>query len=678
MTAGGGSPRAAAALAAAALTIWPATTPGMPHGPHPRIHSTVIWLSAADRGPVFRGIGAISGGGGNSRLLIDYPPKQRAQVLDYLFKPGYGASLQILKLEIGGDANSTDGSEPSVEHSRGHIDCATGYEFWLARQARRLNPAIKLYGLQWTAPGWVSSPSDGSSGPTIWTAADIRYVLDWLNCARAQHLAINYIGGWNEHGDGVGSGGPGWFESLRAALDAHGYRAVRIVAADSVINTSGADVADDLVADPRFRAAVGVLGYHDSCAFPTTGIRCTVPQAAATLGKPVCEAELGHMNAQSGAAAMVRSINRAFIESGITCLIEWPLLESLPPGLPAQGRGLVWADQPWSGHYRVNLMTWAIAQTTQVTRPGWRYLDGGSGQLSGTGWGTYVSYLAPNHSTWSMVVQTTLAGHRQAIVVHLGRRLARSVVHVWRTDLRSRNPARWFVRGRDVRPARGILRYVLRPGSVYSFTTSSGQGRSRRAGPRPAPMPLIYRARPDASREAWGLSAQDGAFGYARGGVITQLADQVPVFWQPPDAPPFPYAVVGGRDWANYRVFAQVRFTAPGQSAGLICRYRRPSTLEKSEHFSGYQFIAASNGAWQLVLDNPLAAPVILASGRVASLGVGTWHGLTLTATGSQLMAKIDSAVVASVADPSYSRGIAGISTSGWYRVDFRNLTVTG
>src|SRR5215831_2711097 len=103
MTAGGGSPRAAAALAAAALTIWPATTPGMPHGPHPRIHSTVIWLSAADRGPVFRGIGAISGGGGNSRLLIDYPPKQRAQVLDYLFKPGYGASLQILKLEIGGD-----------------------------------------------------------------------------------------------------------------------------------------------------------------------------------------------------------------------------------------------------------------------------------------------------------------------------------------------------------------------------------------------------------------------------------------------------------------------------------------------------------------------------------------------------------------------------------------------
>ncbi|WP_327389558.1 hypothetical protein [Streptomyces sp. 3213.3] len=35
------------------------------------------------------------GCGGNSRLLRDYPAAQRSQILDHLFKPGYGANLQL-------------------------------------------------------------------------------------------------------------------------------------------------------------------------------------------------------------------------------------------------------------------------------------------------------------------------------------------------------------------------------------------------------------------------------------------------------------------------------------------------------------------------------------------------------------------------------------------------------
>ena len=122
--------------------------------------STRVHVDIAESGLIFGGVGAISGGGGNSRLLIDYPPAQRDQILDYLFKPGYGAALQILKLEIGGDANSTDGSEPSVEHTRGAVNCNAGYEFWLAEQARLRNPNIKLYGLAWTAPGWIDYGSN--------------------------------------------------------------------------------------------------------------------------------------------------------------------------------------------------------------------------------------------------------------------------------------------------------------------------------------------------------------------------------------------------------------------------------------------------------------------------------------------------------------------------------------
>jgi Glycosyl hydrolase family 59/Concanavalin A-like lectin/glucanases superfamily len=668
---------AAASSAAGSSAAAASSAASRPHKP-PAPHTTSITINGLDQGAAFQGIGAVSGGGGNSRLLIDYPKAQRQQVLDYLFKPGYGASLQILKLEIGGDTNTTDGAEPSVEHASGSIDCAAGYEFWLARQARRLNPAIKLYGLQWGAPDWVSGGSQ-----TIWTSADVGYVIDWLNCARAQGVTINYIGGWNEHGDGTGAGGPAWFEELRTALDANGYGNVQIVTADSVINLKGQDVANDLAADPAFDASVGVLGYHDSCQYPTTGLRCLVPAAASELGKPIWESEIGHMDSQTGAAAMARSINMAYIEAGVTGLLEWPLMDSMPPYLPDEDRGLVWADRPWSGSYKVNLMTWAIAQTTQFTSPGWHYVAGGDGELGDPVWGNYVSYEAPGRSAsngraWSMVAQTSRASASQVITVHLVGGLAHSVVHVWSTNLRSASPKAWFDRDPEARPVRGTFRYVLKPGFVYSFTTTSGQGKGQAKSPGPGKMAFPYTSRPDGSDEPWGMATQEGAFEYAKDGkTIVQTASGLPVLWALQPVPPVPYAVVGSDGWTNYTVSAQVMFTGPNQSAGLIARYQRPDTGDQSEQFYGYQFTVSADGSWQLIQDNHLQPAMTIDSGTVPPLGSGTWHTVTLTADGSQLTATIDANQVAveptaSPADP----GLAGISTGGWYPVDFRDLTV--
>src|SRR5690349_2994377 len=109
---------------------------GMVVAAAPASADAAITIDGSSNGRVFDGVGAISGGGGNSRLLIDYPEPQRTQLLDYLFKPGYGAAVQLLKLEIGGDTNTTSGAEPSHEHTRGVVDCNRGYEWWLAEQAR--------------------------------------------------------------------------------------------------------------------------------------------------------------------------------------------------------------------------------------------------------------------------------------------------------------------------------------------------------------------------------------------------------------------------------------------------------------------------------------------------------------------------------------------------------------
>ncbi len=112
--------------ALAALLMGLALLAGRAVSPAYAATDTAITVDGTSGGRTFDGVGAVSGGGGNTRLLVDYPSTQRNQVLDYLFKPGYGAALQILKVEIGGDTNSTDGSEASFEHSKGDIDCNAG------------------------------------------------------------------------------------------------------------------------------------------------------------------------------------------------------------------------------------------------------------------------------------------------------------------------------------------------------------------------------------------------------------------------------------------------------------------------------------------------------------------------------------------------------------------------
>ena len=49
-------------------------------------------------GRMFDGIGGISGGGATSKLLPSYQNEIKSEIYDYLFKPNFAASLQILKV----------------------------------------------------------------------------------------------------------------------------------------------------------------------------------------------------------------------------------------------------------------------------------------------------------------------------------------------------------------------------------------------------------------------------------------------------------------------------------------------------------------------------------------------------------------------------------------------------
>src|SRR3972149_914098 len=120
----GQSARGAAALSVAAPVVRPGGQGGL------------VQLDGGNLGRAFEGIGALSAGAA-SRLLMDYPEPHRSRVLDLLFKPNCGASLQHLKVEIGGATSWR------------------GYEWWLMKEAKLRTPAIFLDCLAWGAPGWI-------------------------------------------------------------------------------------------------------------------------------------------------------------------------------------------------------------------------------------------------------------------------------------------------------------------------------------------------------------------------------------------------------------------------------------------------------------------------------------------------------------------------------------------
>jgi O-glycosyl hydrolase len=737
-----GSTRASAASTAAspAAKSPAAAAPAQP----PPITRIAIHGNGGNR--VYDGVGAVLGGGGNARYLMDYPARQRNQILNYLFKPGYGAALQILKLEIGGDANSSDGSEPSIEHTRGHLNCHAGYELSIARQALARNKHLRLYGLQWTAPAWVRSKTSSKTtshttsrtssrtkrqSKSRFTSRDISYLISWLHCASRRGLTIGYLGGWNEAD--TGHHRP-WFHQLRRALNAHGYRHVQIIASDSSATRPWHYIGDRDVA---------ILGTHDVCGTPTgvAGGRtaCQSPWSAhqrATSGQPLWASELGGMDADARtgclapcAPAMDRAVVRGYVDARLTGFLEWPVLDAMPPGLPYENRGLVTADQPWSGSYQVNAMTWAIAQLTQVTQvarvtsaPGkgrrWRYLDSGSGLLrrGHPAAGSYVSLVRTGGSDWSTIIEATTATTARRAVFHVkgGRHLARRTVHVRASNFTGHAGSRtWFVRLKNIRPTHtGRFTLKIRPGWVYSLSTKGGQGKGHAKGRPAKSFPLPFTESLASSGRAGAaddeppyLAAQDGALELApcrvRDGRDQTCTEQEavarPVFWHNRGAAPdthYPYATIGDQSWQNYKVSVDVLLPGRRATAGLIGRFGCRTTTPDVGQFDGYVFDVSATGGWKLIRNanrapgraaagcagGPTTTRTLAAGTLARPLGTGAWHRLALSMSGSTITMSVGGAVVGTVSDATWTAGLAGIEagafTQKWPKVQYSHLSV--
>jgi galactosylceramidase len=448
-----------------------------------------VTLDGGAGGRRFDGIGAVSGGGATSVLLKDYPEKQRSQVLDLLFKPKFGASMSSLLVEVPGDGNSTQGSEPSHMHTKGDANFSRGYEWWLLREAKRRNPDITLDACAWGCPGWVGSG-------TFWSQDMADYYASWIGGLKSAYgIDLDAIGCRNEKGVSEE-----FAKMLRATLNAKGLQKVKVHGFDNWGKTKF-DWVPDLATDPALRDSIDAISNH-------TLLDVAAPESVRKLsdemGKPIWDTE-EHVYKEGFdcAISIVNAFNENYIGSGATKIVNWYLVGStyrIEP-YPETPAALI-ANTPWSGHYYVREALWGYAHYGQFTKAGWQYLNGACKRLRGGG--TLVTLRSPD-GNYSIIAETRGAAEAQAVTFKVAGGLSAGNLCVWRSS-----EAESFVRLSDVRPSNGEFTLILEADSIYSISTTTGQQKGsfpRHSGRHGLPVPLPGEFRDLCERREMGLPA---------------------------------------------------------------------------------------------------------------------------------------------------------------------------
>ncbi|XP_037113056.1 galactocerebrosidase [Syngnathus acus] len=629
-------------------------------------------------GQVFDGIGGLSGGGATTRLLVNYAEPYRSQILDYLFKPNFGASLHILKVEIGGDAQTTDGTEPSHMHYEDDENYFRGYEWWLMKEAKKRNPNITLIGLPWAFPAWVGR---GKQWPYEFPDITATYVVKWiLGAKQFHHLNIDYVGIWNER-----TFDSKYIKLLRYNLDKSGLESVRIIANDNLWEP----ISQSLLLDPELSNAVDVIGAH----YPGT---TTVMEALKTRKTLWSSEDYSTFNDDVGGGCWARILNQNYVNGFMTATICWNLVASYYEALPFGRDGLMTAAQPWSGNYVVESPIWMTAHTSQFTKPGWTYLKTVGHLANG---GSYVA-LTDGKGNLTVIIETMTHNHSLCIRPPLppysvtsqnatfqleGPFSSIKELQVWgsRFNFRTAKPT-LFQRQSPLKLKKGKFTISLSEDEVYTVTTlTTGQKGKHPDPPASSPFPKHYtddfNVREAAFSEAPNFADQTGVFEYytnqTDSGLHTftlrQVLTERPITWAA-DADQT-ISVIGDYTWHDLNVECDV-FMERVKTGGVFIAARVDKGGQTIRSARGVFFWVFADGTYKVT--NDLAGQSVLAEGP-SGTRAGAWHTLSLSVNGQLASGKLNGYTLwtsAVVLTPK--NGWVAIGTRSFELAQFDNFAV--
>jgi galactosylceramidase len=633
----------------------------------------IITLNGVAGGKRFDGIGAVSGGGATSVLLKDYPAQQRSQILDLLFKPKFGASMSALLVEVPGDSNSTQGSEPSHMHTKDDLNYSRGYEWWLMREAKKRNPDLSLDACAWGCPAWVGNGN-------FWSQDMCDYYVKWIQGLKSVYgLDLDAIGCRNEKGVSED-----FAKKFRATLNANGLEKVKLHAFDNWGKTKF-DWMKDLNTDADLRKAVDIISNHTMSEVPASP---EVQQLAASLDKPLWNTEEHvYKKGFDCEISLVQAFNDNFIRSGETKIVNWFLVGALYPMEPyGIDPAAMVANSPWSGHYYTREVLWGYAHYGQFSKIGWTYLNGGYAKLAGGG--SFVTLKSPGKD-YSVIFETKGAKDVQTVTFKVGGGLSTHKLCVWRSDAKEQ-----FVQLDSLKLKNNSFTIALEPNSIYTISTTTGQQKGSFANvPAETKFPFPYYETFDeyAAPARFGflphyMADIAGVFEIAErpdktGRCLRQVTARKPQSWAPEW---MPYTIIGDEHWQDYEVSADI-YLDDGGWAGVMGRVNNVGDGYGCTP-KGYYLKLAADGTCTLVVINGKAGAEELgdlehqAALRAAhdtgdkgekSMVAGTaenfdphrWHDVKLRFVGTTITGFVDGVQVVTASNDRFSQGMAGLVT---------------
>ena len=630
-----------------------------------------LQVSATASGKAFDGIGAVNGGGATSVLLRAYPEPQRSQILDFVFRPKFGASVSTMLVEIPGDGNSTQGSMPTHAHYRGDANFERGYMWWVMTEAKRRNPQLAIDATGWSAPAWVGN---------IWSQEMADYYVDWLTGLREHYgLELDALGCHNEKGYNYD-----FAKRLRRTMNERGFGNVKLHGFDNW-GKNKMDFLAEMQRDPELAAAIDAVSAHTF-----SEIQLTPEQRAAAeaLGKPIWNSE-DHVYRKGFDVliTIVKCFNENYIISGATRVINWYDIAAVYPLEPyGVDPAMMIAHEPWSGHYSVRESLWGYAHYGQFTQIGWRYVDSACRKLPGGG--SVITMRDPSTGDYSIIIETKEAKAPQTLKFEVAKGLSRADLCVWRSI-----PDQLFVQQQDIHPRRGRFEITLEPGAVYSLSTTRGQQKGSFANvpaSKPFPFPYADDFEQYQPASAYGylpnyLADIIGAFEITerpdhQGQCVRQVVGDHTLSWAPEW---HHYTIVGDSSWRDYEVSADV-YLNPQDEAAVMGR-----VIDVGSGYGvwvkGYYLKLNDQGRASLVMscgkrnkqeligdaeqqalirarkDMEVGGEFVLDSAQVEGIRPCKWHNLRLRMQGSTLTGFVDGQQVVSTSSDRYHRGMAGL-----------------
>lgn len=608
----------------------------------------IVNVNADTRGRVFYGIGGVTSNG-MTKLLKEYPKEQREDILDLLFLPQYGAGMQVLKVEIGSDANGTCGTEPSHMRSEDDFDITRGVGLWMAQEAKKRNPSIILDAIRWGTPGWVTDHEK-----------KYKYYRSFLEGAREVYgLHFDYLA----PDENEGPFHRNWVVNvLRPGLNRDGFEDVKLSGADS--NTDW-NIAARVENDPELKKALAVLNIH---------YKQDSPLAAKESGLLLFDSEdlVAYRHDFSFSLDMAQNIIRAYASGRIVQYQIHPIIEAIYDNLPYTCKSLLTAACPWSGFYQIEYAFWVIAQFTQFIFPGWRYVD------SGCCYGQEQSCLSLMDEKGQVSVVLLNRSDSPHIFEIQFQQIEVEKLHRFQTT-----QAESFVKLQDISVAEGCALVELPPRAICTLTTTTGQrkGKPRHEIPERKGFVLPYEdsfGEYVAGKQPRYTVDQAGAFEiqYDENGqkcleqVITPM--RKPFDWSGRPSPQ-PYTVLGGQNLANYRVSLDFRIQEePGacEDAYVILGARCNFSPKIASPAECYGLVIFVQGNWQLCCGS-----FILACGIMPRADMSKWHSIAIEVVDDRISAYFDDCLLVECRDSERSSGNVVIG-SGYHEAFYRNLRI--